>query len=317
MADKAACVLVTGGSGFLGRRIVTTAGQVGYRVLAPRSAVFNLETLAGAPEYMEGAIRDGNRVNVIVHAAAHYGGIGINQAEPATIFHRNTIMTANVFQIASEYGVGKVLPVGSACAYPGHLTGDLQETDFWNGPLHDTVEAYGFSKKLQLVAQKAYFKQHGIRSNHLILTNLYGPDDTFTEYRSHVASALIKKFSDATDKVVLWGDGSPVRELLYVQDAADAIVRTIELEHDIEPINVGTGVGTTIRTLAELIRQLTGSKAAIEWDTSKPNGTARKVLDVSRMREKLGWQPRWTLEEGLRETIDWYLANKEAADARP
>jgi GDP-L-fucose synthase len=139
----------------------------------------------------------------------------------------------------------------------------------------------------------------------------------FTEYRSHVVSALIKKFTDATDKVTLWGDGSPVREFLYVKDAAEAIVRAIDLAHDLEPINVGTGVGTSIRELAELIRKLTGFQGGIEWDTSKPGGTQRKVLDVRRMREKLNWSPRYSLEAGLAETIDWYLKNKETADRRP
>ncbi|MHC4696959.1 MAG: NAD-dependent epimerase/dehydratase family protein [Planctomycetota bacterium] len=309
-------VLITGGSGFLGRHIVDAVQAAGHSVLAPRSSAFNLDTQDGAVAFMERARGDGGPIDVMIHSAAYYGGIGINQAEPATIFHRNTVMAANAFHIAAEYGIKKILPIGSACAYPGYLEGDLRESDFWDGPLHDTVEAYGFSKKIQLVAQKAYYKQHGIRSNHLILTNLYGPYDVFTEYRSHVVSALIKKFADARDKVTLWGDGSPIREFLYVKDAAEAIVRAIELEHDLEPINLGTGVGTSIRELAELVEKFTRFTGEIEWDTSKPNGTMRKVLDVSRMKEKLGWQPRWSLEEGLAETIHWYLDNKSTADQR-
>jgi GDP-L-fucose synthase len=138
----------------------------------------------------------------------------------------------------------------------------------------------------------------------------------FTEYRSHVVSALIKKFADAEHTVTLWGDGSPIREFLYVKDAAEAIVRAIDLEHDLEPINIGTGVGTTIRELAELVRKYTGFGGDIKWDTTKPNGTMRKVLDVSRMKKKLGWQPRWSLEDGLAETIRWYLENKSTADRR-
>ncbi len=309
-------VLITGGSGFLGRHIVEAAQAAGHTALTPRSASFNLETLAGVAEFMERALADGGPIDVMIHSAAYYGGIGINQAEPATIFHKNTVMAANAFKTAAKYEVRKILPIGSACAYPGYLEGDLKESGFWDGPLHDSVEAYGFSKKIQLVAQKAYYKQHGIESNHLILTNIYGPHDVFTEYRSHVVSALIKKFSDATDKVTLWGDGSPIREFLYVKDAADAIVRAIGLDHDLEPINIGTGVGTSIRELAELVGKFTGFSGEIQWDTSKPNGTMRKVLDVSRMKEKLAWQTQWSLEAGLAETIKWYLQNKSTADQR-
>lgn len=309
-------VLITGASGFLGRQIVEAAQSAGHAVLTPRSSAFDLETLEGVDGVMERAMADGGAIDVMIHSAAYYGGIGINQSEPATIFHRNTMMAANSFRIAAKYGIKKVLPIGSACAYPGHLTGDLKESDFWNGRLHHTVEAYGFSKKLQLVAQKAYYEQHGIESNHLILTNLYGPHDVFTEYRSHVVSALIKKFTDGGDRVLLWGDGSAVREFLYVRDAAEAIVRAIDLEHDLEPINVGTGVGTRISELAELLRDLTGFNGRVEWDTSKPNGARRKVLDIGRMKKKLGWTPRWSLKDGLAETIKWYLRNKAVADQR-
>ncbi len=309
-------VLLTGGSGFLGRQIAARAREQGHQLLCPRSAEFDLVTGDGVDAYMRKAVADTGGIDVIVHSAAYYGGIGINQAEPAAIFFRNTQMALRIFEAAREHKVRKILPIGSACAYPGYVTGDLSEKLFWDGRLHDTVEAYGFTKKIQLVAQRAYHKQHGIESNHLILTNLYGPHDVFTEYRSHVVSALIKKFTDATDKVTLWGDGSPVREFLYVKDAAEAIVRAIDLAHDLEPINVGTGVGTSIRELAELIRKLTGFQGELEWDTSKPGGTQRKVLDVRRMREKLNWSPRYSLEAGLAETIDWYLKSKQTADQR-
>ncbi|MBI4366419.1 MAG: NAD-dependent epimerase/dehydratase family protein [Deltaproteobacteria bacterium] len=305
-------VLVTGGSGFLGRHLLRLARERGYQVVAPRGAECDWLTMAGVRECLT---REGP-FDAVVHAAAYYGGIGINQAEPATIFYRNAQMALNVFEAAREYRIPKIVPIGSACAYPGHLHGDLKETDFWSGALHDSVEAYGFSKKLQQVAQRAYYKQYGIASNHLILTNLYGPHDVFSEYRSHVLAALVKKFADATDTVVLWGDGSPIREFLYVEDAAEAIVRAIALPHDPEPLNIGTGVGTSIRELAELIAQGTGFRGRIVWDTTKPNGVLRKVLDVAKMRERLQWAPRFTLRDGLAATIAWYTANKAEADAR-
>ncbi len=309
-------VLVTGGSGFLGRRIVEAVRAKGHEVLAPRSAEMDLEDAEAAPAAAKALVRAHGPIDAIIHSAAYYGGIGINQAEPATIFRRNTRMAVTAFELARELGVRKILPIGSACSYPGYVEGDLREDRFWDGALHESVEAYGFTKKVQLVAQHAYHKQHGIASNHLVLTNLYGPDDVFTEYRSHVVSALIKKFTDAADEVVLWGDGSPVREFLYVKDAAEAIARALELPHDPEPINVGTGVGTSIRELAELIARLTGFRGRIRWDTTKPNGAARKVLDVERMKAGLRWYPAWSLEDGLAETIAWYLKNKAAADRR-
>jgi GDP-L-fucose synthase len=315
MEERMKRVLITGGSGFLGRHIVEKAKSKGYKVYAPRSKEFNLVTMDGVESYLERLKADGP-LDVVVHSAAYYGGIGINQSEPATIYYRNTQMSVNVFEIARKYNVKKVLPIGSACAYPGYVEGDLKENDFWNGKLHDSVEAYGFSKKIQLVAEKAYYKQYGIESNHLILTNLYGPNDVFTEYRSHVVSALIKKYSDADSEVTLWGDGTPIREFLYVEDAAEAIVRAIALPHDLEPINIGTGIGTTIKELAEIVSKYTGFSGNTEWDTTKPNGAPRKVLDISRMKEKLGWQPVYTLSDGLRHTIDWYLANKKEADER-
>jgi GDP-L-fucose synthase len=316
MEERLMNILLTGGSGFLGRHIVEAAENAGHGVFFPRSSEFNLETMEGVPSFMENLSDSGSKIDVIIHSAAYYGGIGINMEEPATIFHKNSQMAVNIFEIARQHGVRKIMPIGSACAYPGYLQGDLKEENFWDGNLHDTVEAYGFTKKMQLVAQKAYYNQHGIESNHLILTNLYGPHDVFTEYRSHVVSALIKKFASDGEKVTLWGDGSPVREFLFVKDAAEAIVKALDLKHDPEPVNIGTGVGTTIRELADLIKKFTNSESEIYWDTTKPNGAMRKVLDIERMKKKLNWSPKYSLEKGLEETIVWYLANKEEADRR-
>lgn len=309
-------ILITGGTGFLGRHIVERAETLGYSVAAPRSKEFNLVNLAGVDNYMNETIKSKGPFDVIIHSAAYYGGIGINKEEPATIFYKNILMGANAFEIAKNYKIKKILPVGSACAYPGSIHGDLKEENFWDGPLHDTVESYGISKKVQLAAQRAYYKQHGIESNHLILTNLYGPHDVFTEYRSHVLSALIKKFTDATDKVTLWGDGSPIREFLYVKDAAEAIVKAIELPNDLEPVNIGTGKGITIKELAGIIKKYTDFEGEIVWNTSMPNGVQRKVLDITKMKKVFNWEPEYSLEEGLKETIDWYLSNKETADQR-
>ena len=309
-------VFITGGSGFLGRHILEAAKSASYEVLAPRSSKVDFETMDGVDEYFTRTIRNEGPIDVLVHSAAYYGGIGIIQAEPAEVFRRNCQMALNVFEVARRHRIKKVVAVGSACAYPGYLDGDLKERNFWDGKLHESVEAYGFTKKLMLVGQRAYYKQYGIESNHLALTNLYGPHDVFTEYRSHVLSALIKKFTDNRETVTLWGDGSPIREFLYVKDAAEAIVRSIPLDHDPEPINIGTGVGTSIRDLANLISQFTKYPGKIEWDTSRPNGALRKVLDVERMKQKLDWYPQFALADGLKETVDWYLPQKQQADRR-
>lgn len=320
MEKRVRNILITGGSGFLGRRLVAFAERLGYNAFYPRSSELNLETLQGADDYFAALASQNIKIDVIIHSAAYYGGIGINQTEPATIFHKNSQMAINIFEMARKNEIKTVIPIGSACSYPGDIHGDLDEEDFWRGPLHDSVEAYGFSKKLQQVAQRAYYKQYGIESRHLVLTNLYGPNDVFTEYRSHVVSALIKKFVDAklTDSpnVTLWGDGSPIREFMYVDDAAKAIIKSLELPHDPSPINIGSGVGTTIRELAELTREFTKFEGELVWDVTKPNGVARKVLNVNKMKTLLNFEPEYDLSSGLKLTIDWYAANKEEADKR-
>lgn len=308
-------VLLTGGTGFFGRRIAVALRERGFRVVAPGRPEFDLMDRASVDRAVQAIKPD-----QIVHSAAYYGGLGICVAEPDQIFYRNTIMSANLIDAAARGGVLKFLSIGSACSYPGNLVGDMKETDFWAGPLHPSVEAYGFSKKIQQVGLRAYEKQTGMKGQMPVVTNLYGEHDVFGEYRSHVAAALIKKFADAMlagkDEVVCWGTGSPVREFIYVGDAADAVARLLETDFT-EPVNIGTGIGTSIKELSELTARCLGFKGKIVWDTSKPDGVGRKVLDVSRMKQVLGWSPPTSLAAGLEKTVRWYLANKETADARP
>jgi GDP-L-fucose synthase len=241
-------------------------------------------------------------------------------SEPATIFFKNIEMINNLFAAGATAGVKKIVSVGSACAYPGNIDGNMSEDDFWSGPLHESVEGYGFTKKAQLVAQGAYHKQHGIEGNHLILTNLYGPGDTFTEYRGHAISVLIKRYVDAaqnkTPEIVNWGDGSPIREFMYVEDAAKAIAKFVSMPHDLKPLNIGTGVGTSIKDLTDLIAEFSQYKGMVKWDTDKPGGVPRKVLDTNRLKNLLPDYSPLPLREGLKKTIEWYMENKEEADQR-
>ena len=308
-------VLLTGGSGFFGHRIAEALRRREYEVAAPGRPDFDLMDAASTRRYVERL-----RPDIIVHSAAHYGGLGICIAEPMQIFSRNVVMGVNILEAAAAAGVRTVMAIGSACAYPGGVAGDMKEQDFWAGPLHPSVEAYGFTKKVLEVGLRAYGRGCGIVGQMPIVTNLYGEYDVFGEYRSHVAAALIKKFADAVqsraDHVVCWGTGAPVREFIYSGDAAEAVARLLKSGYT-EPLNIGTGVGTTIKELAELTAKLTGFRGEIVWDTTKADGVMRKVLDVSKMKEVLGWEPPTSLEAGLARTIRWYLENKAEADARP
>ena len=308
-------ILLTGATGFFGRRIAEALRQHKFDVVTPGRPDFDLmdagSTLAGLKRL---------EPTSIIHSAAYYGGLGICMAEPTEIFYRNVQMGINLLEAAAKTGVRKMMAIGSACAYPGDVAGDMKEDDFWSGRLHPSVESYGFTKKVMEVGLRAYGRKCGILGQLPIVTNLYGEHDVFGEYRSHVVAALIKKFADAVssqaDKVVCWGTGSPMREFIYSRDAAEAVVRLFECGYT-EPLNIGTGIGTSIKELAEMTGRLTGFKGEIVWDTSKADGVHRKVLDVSRMESILHWKPPTTLEAGLARTIRWYIENKAEADARP
>ncbi|HMB02907.1 MAG TPA: NAD-dependent epimerase/dehydratase family protein [Isosphaeraceae bacterium] len=308
-------IVLTGGTGFFGRRIAEALRQHGYEVSTPGRPEFDLMDPASTRRTLERL-----RPETVVHSAAYYGGLGICMAEPDEIFHRNVVMGVNLLDAATRAGVHKIMAIGSACSYPGEVVGDMREDDLWSGRLHPSVEAYGFTKKVLEVGLRAFARGCGIVAQMPVITNLYGEYDVFGEYRSHVAAALIKKFADAVqsdaDRVVCWGTGVPVREFIYSGDAAEAVARLLASGYN-EPLNIGTGIGTSIRELAELIAKHTGFRGEIVWDTSKPDGVLRKVLDVSRMRSILGWMPPTSLEDGLAKTISWYLANKAEADARP
>lgn len=310
-------VTVTGGAGFLGQHLVRRLEALGAEVYVPRKRDYDLTTLEASLRCLLEQPCD-----LLFHAAAYYGGIGINVNEPAKLYYQNLVMGANLMEAARLTKVGKVVNIGTACSYPGYLEGHLKEEDLWAGPCHASVVNYGLTKKMLAVQGHAYQRQYGLDSIHLILTNLYGPGDSYNPDRSHVVAALVRKFVEAemekSPSVEVWGTGKAVREFLYVEDCADAIVLAAELYNDVTmPLNIGTGVGTSIRELAETVHEVSGFSGSITWNTDKPDGAPMKVLDITRLQQALdGWTAPTNLRDGLTKTIAWYRANKAEADAK-
>ena len=309
-------VTVTGGAGFLGQHLVKRLQSFGAEVFVPRQRDYNLTTLDACLRCLLE-----HPCDVLFHAAAYYGGIGINQTQPATLYYSNLVMGANLMEAARLTDIRKFVAIGTACSYPGYLEGHLKESDLWAGPCHASVVNYGLTKKMMAVKAQAYKRQYGLDSIHLILTNLYGPGDSYNPDRSHVVAALVRKWVEAdlnkTPAVEVWGTGKPIREFIYVEDCADAIVLAAEKYDDAAtPLNIGTGVGTSIRELAETVNAVSGYKGQMTWLTDKPDGAGFKVLDTTRMQAILGWTPPTKLKDGLAKTVAWYRANKAQADAK-
>ncbi len=310
-------VTVTGGAGFLGQHVVRRLEQYGAKVFVPRQRDYNLTSLDACLRCLLE-----HPCDLLVHSAAYYGGIGINVNEPGRLYYTNLVMGANLMEAARLARVAKVVNIGTACSYPGYLEGELSENDLWSGPCHASVVNYGLTKKMLAVQGLAYKRQYDLDSIHLILTNLYGPGDSYNPDRSHVVAALVRKFVEAelagAQEVEVWGTGSPIREFIYVEDCADAIVLAAEKYNDVNlPLNIGTGIGTSIKQLADAVHRASGFKGTLRWNTDKPDGAAKKVLDTRRMVESLGgWTPPTDLDAGLQRTIAWYRANKELADTK-
>lgn len=306
-------ILIFGGSGFLGTRLVPRLKEFADEVLAPRSREIDLYKEVPLSSKLKG-------VDVVIHAAAFYGGMPFDMENQAQIFAANTRMNLNVFEFCRKAGVGKLVTIGSACAYPGYVENELREEDFFCGPLHKTVECHGFTKLWMIEAHKAYKASYGLNGVHLVPANLYGPGDVYQLDRSHVVAALIKKYTDAHEagsEVRLMGTGAPVREFLYIDDLCELIVRAVKnTTHEDLPINAGTGTGHTIRQLAEIIAEKTGFSGPTIWDTEKENGALHKVMNIERMQRVLGpFQPT-PLADGITETLRWYVPRKREADQR-
>ena len=304
--DPQTRIMVTGGSGFLGRHIVAELTERGYRhITVPRSRDYDLRM----PEGVQRAYAD-LRPQIVIHLAALAGGIGVNRANPATFFYDNLMMGSLVLEHARLAGVEKFVAIGTICAYPKYTPVPFREEDLWQGYPEETNAPYGLAKKMLLVQGQAYREQYGFNAIHLMPTNLYGPHDDFDPETSHATAALIRKYIEAKEagraEVVTWGTGRQTREYLYVADAAGGIVTAMERYNGPQPVNLGTGREISIRELTELIASMVGFQGRITWDTSKPDGQPRRCLDTSRARELFGWEATTPLEAGLRETIAWY-----------
>jgi GDP-L-fucose synthase len=309
-SDK--CVVVTGGAGFLGSFVVEQLQTKGCRrIVVPRSKDYDLVQMDAVQQLYRDAKPD-----VLIHLAARVGGIGANQANPGRFFYDNLMMGTQLIEVGRQRGLKKFVAAGTICAYPKFAPIPFKEDDIWNGYPEETNAPYGLAKKMMLVQSQAYRQQYGFNSVVLFPVNLYGPRDNFDLETSHVIPALIRKCMAAKEagqaSITLWGDGSPSREFLYVEDAAEGILLATEQYDGSLPVNLGTGEEISIRDLAALIAAEAGFAGQIQWDTSKPNGQPRRCLDVNRAKQLFGFQARHDLRDGLRKTVQWFRANRQA-----
>lgn len=300
-------VMVTGGAGFLGAWVVQKLRQRGCQsIFVPRSQDYDLRHGEDRRRALSEAAPE-----IIIHLAARVGGIGANRAHPAEYFYDNVMMGVPLLHEAWRAGVSKFVAIGTVCAYPKFTPVPFREDDLWDGYPEETNAPYGLAKKMLLVQSQAYRQQYGYNSIFLLPVNLYGPGDNFDPESSHVIPALIKKCVDAKtrgdDAIEVWGDGSPTREFLYVEDAAEGILLAAEHYNESQPVNLGSNKEISIKALVELIARLTGFGGRIVWDTTKPNGQPRRSLDTSRAHRVFSFKAQVGFEEGLRQTIEWYL----------
>ncbi len=303
--------VVTGGAGFLGAHLVERLKAQGIEPYIPLLEDWDLT----GRDDVERLFAE-KKPELLIHLAAEVGGIGANQANPGRYWYANLIMGAHILEQSRVSGLRKLVLIGTICAYPKFAPVPFKEDDLWNGYPEETNAPYGIAKKTLLVGAQAYREQYGLDAIYLLPVNLYGPRDNFDLETSHVIPALIRKMIEAGQsgnrEVVLWGDGSPTREFLYVDDCAEAILLAAERYDGPEPVNIGTGGEISIRELAELIAELTGFDGELVWDTSKPNGQPRRRLDTSRAERLFGFRARTSLRDGLERTLAWY---REAAPA--
>ncbi|HEY9809945.1 MAG TPA: GDP-L-fucose synthase [Halomicronema sp.] len=299
-------IVVTGGAGFLGRKVIeflTKEGANLENITVVRSRDYDLREMENCKKVVQNQ-------DIIIHLAAHVGGIGLNLQKPAELFYDNLMMGTQLIHAAYQTGIEKFVCVGTICAYPKFTPVPFKEDDIWNGYPEETNAPYGIAKKALLVQLQSYRQQYNFNGVYLLPVNLYGPEDNFDPSSSHVIPALIRKVHEAQQRgdkqLPVWGDGSPSREFLYVDDAARGIVMATQKYNESEPVNLGTGYEITIRNLIELICELMGYDGELVWETDKPNGQPRRCLDTERAKKSFGFTAAVEFKEGLKNTIDWY-----------
>ena len=301
---KNSIVLVTGGTGFLGSRVVSMLEKKQVKnIIVPRSMENDLRLRENCSEITKNK-------DVVIHLAAKVGGIGLNQEKPGELFYDNLMMGTNLMEESRKNGVKKFVALGTICSYPKITPLPFNEENIWNGYPEETNAPYGLAKKMLLVQSQAYAQQYNFNSIVVFPTNLYGPNDNFDEKSSHFIPALIKKIffakKEGKKSIPIWGDGSPSRDFLYVDDAADAIILAAEKYNKQDPINFGTGEEITIKELVDKIQKIMNSNLEIEWETDKPNGQPRRCVSYDRAKKEIGFIPKISLDEGLSRTINWY-----------
>ncbi len=304
-------IVVTGGAGFLGRQVVDQLVQAGadpQKITIPRSQDYNLCTLEACQRVVD-------QQDIVIHLAAHVGGIGLNREKPAELYYDNLMMGTQLIHSAYQAGVEKFVCVGTICAYPKFTPVPFKEDDLWLGYPEETNAPYGIAKKALLVQLQAYRQQYGFNGIYLLPVNLYGPEDNFDPRSSHVIPALIRKVYEAQQqgdqKLPVWGDGSPSREFLYSTDAARGIVMATRSYNQPDPVNLGTNHEVKIRELVELICELMQFEGEIVWETDQPNGQPRRCLDTQRAKEQFGFEAQIEFKQGLKNTIEWYRQHAE------
>lgn len=309
--DKNSEILVTGGNGFLGSHVCDILKEKGYDVIAPRSFEYNLTK----ESHVQALFSELGPFDVVINLAAKVGGIGFNKANQGMIFYDNLMINTLVQEYARRNNVKKFVGIGSVCEYPKMTPVPFKEETLWDGYPEETNASHGLTKRMALEQSLAYHDQYGFNSVHLLIGNLYGPKDNFNPQNSHVVPATIKRIVDAKKnnlpEIIMWGTGSASREFIYVGDAAEAIVLATEIHSLPYPINIGSGMEITIRDLTNKIAALVGYTGKINWDSSKPDGQPRRCLDISKSEKELGFKARTDFDIGLRNTIDWYIKNKD------
>lgn len=304
-------ILIAGGTGFLGAHVIHKLEKSGNSFISSSlSQGTDFRNYTQTEELFKK-----NKIDVVINCAAFVGGISWGYEKAAEMFTNNILTSTNLMDLSHKYNIKRFINPISNCSYPGHLTKDFDESDWWDGELHESVLTYGFVRKASWVQGWSYYKQYGMESIHLILPNMYGPGDHFEEKRSHALGALIKKIVDAKvenkPQVTVWGTGTPVREWLYVEDAADVLIKSISVTHTIDPINIGVGKGISVKDMAELIQCTAGYQGKLVFDLTKPDGAPHKTMSNGRMiKQFMGWTPPTSLKQGIVNTVEWYSKNR-------